>query len=240
MESREGEHERQYRFSLARFEAWALPRLARALPEWVMPDHLTVLGLIAATGIGVCYWLSNRDPAWLLGATALLIIQWYGDSLDGTLARVRRIQRPRYGFYLDHLVDAYSTLAIGFGLGISPYMLLSVGLGIVIAYLFMSINVYLETHVYGEFNLGYGFMGPTEVRVILIALNTAALIVGPGSFDVRGVPMTIFDFVGMLAFLAMFTLLSVRVGGNLRRLAALEPPGVVRAEEDEIRENEET
>lgn len=218
-----GEHRRISRFTLGAFERWALPRLARSLPDPVLPDHLTLLGLVAATGVAVSYLLTNLDPAWLWAASGLLVVQWYGDSLDGTLARVRGIQRPRYGFYLDHLTDAYSTLAIGLGLGLSPYMLLSVGLGIVIAYLVLSINVYLETHVYGEFDFGYGLVGPTEARVLLLALNTLALLAGPVPFRVAGIPMTAFDVAGMAAGLGMLGLLLVRARRNLRRLAALEP-----------------
>lgn len=219
-----GRHERVSRFTLQRFERWALPRLARALPEWVVPDHLTVLGLFASTCIAACYVLSNRHPAWLWGASLFLVVQWYGDSLDGTLARVRGIERPRYGFYLDHLTDAYSTVAIGLGLGLSPYMLLSVGLANVIGYLVLSINVYLETHVYGEFRFGFGRLGPTEARVILIALNTLALVIGPLPFRLLGAPATAFDLGGLLTVAAMLALLSGRVYANLRRLAALEPP----------------
>ena len=102
--------------------------------------------------------------SWLWVASALLVVQWLGDSLDGTLARVRGIQRPKYGYYLDHLVDAISTAAIGIGLGLSPYMLLSVGTLIVVAYLILSINVYLESFALGRFSLGYGYLGPTEIR----------------------------------------------------------------------------
>lgn len=226
--SGEGQHERTGGFALARFEAWALPKLAGALPGWIMPDHLTGLGLLASTGVGVCYMFSNRDLAWLWAASALLIVQWYGDSLDGTLARYRRIERPRYGFYLDHLTDAYSTLVVGLGLGFSPMMLLSVGLAIVIAYLLLSINVYLETHVFGKFTLGHGAIGPTETRLMLIALNTLAVIWSPLSFTVYGVPFTAYDVVGLAAVVAMLALLFVRAGGNLRTLAELEPPGVRR------------
>jgi phosphatidylglycerophosphate synthase len=221
----QGEHRRLYGFALARFEAWALPRLAAALPDRVMPDHLTGLGLLASTGIAVAYMLTNRDPAWLWVASALLVVQWYGDSLDGTLARYRRIERPRYGFYLDHLTDAYSTLAIGIGLGFSPYMLLSVGLAISIAYLLLSVNVYLETHVFGEFKLGHGIVGPTEARVLLIALNTAAAVLGPMRFRIGGVPFTPYDVLGLLGVAGMLVLLLTRASHNLKTLGALEPPG---------------
>jgi phosphatidylglycerophosphate synthase len=221
----EGQHKREYPFLLAGFEAWFLPRTARALPAWVTPDHLSILGLIAATGAAVSYALSNRDAAWLWGASGFLIVQWLGDSLDGTLARVRKIERPRYGYYLDHLLDAYSTLAIGLGLGLSPYMLLSVGLGISIAYLILSINVYLETHVYREFELGYGILGPTEARVLLLTLNTVAVLIGPLPFVAFGEGLTVFDAVGVAGLTIMVGLLSARVVKNLRRLGMMEPPG---------------
>src|SRR3954464_1002815 len=164
---------RQKTFLLARPETRVLEWMARRLPRRVMPDHLTALGVLAAIGIAAAYALSNRDPIWLWAASGLLVVHWLGDSLDGTLARVRRIERPRYGYYLDHLVDAVSTALIGIGLGLSPYMLLSVGTLIVVGYLVLSINVYLEAHTRGRFSIGYGFVGPTEMRLLLIALNTA-------------------------------------------------------------------
>ena len=104
------------------------------------------------------------------------MVQWFGDSLDGTLARVRGIERPTYGYYLDHLVDAIATAAIGIGLGLSPLMLLSIGTLIVVAYLILSINVYLESFAFGRFSIGYGYIGPTEIRLILIALNTVVAL----------------------------------------------------------------
>jgi archaetidylinositol phosphate synthase len=221
-----GEHERTSEFIFAPFERRVLPWLAARLPQWVLPDHLTLLGLAASTMIAIAYMLSNRNPLWLWGVSSALIIQWFGDSLDGNLARYRKIQRPRYGYYLDHLTDAYSTLAIGLGLGLSPYMLLSVGLAVVTAYLVLSINVYLETYVFNEFSFSYGRLGPTEVRVLLILLNTAAFLVGPGQFTLWGVGMTAFDIVGALIAVGMLLLLLGRASGNLRKLAALEPPNV--------------
>ncbi len=218
-----GKHQRTSEFLLARFERRVLPALANALPAWVVPDHMTLLGLAASTAVAVGYILTNRSAAWLWLVNGALVANWFGDSLDGTLARVRRIERPRYGYYLDHLTDAYSTLAVGLGLGFSPYMLLSVGLGIAVAYLVLSINVYLETHAFGEFAASYGRLGPTEVRLILIALNTAALIRGPLPFTVAGIGMTVFDVIGVAVALGMILLLLGRVAGNLRALARLEP-----------------
>jgi archaetidylinositol phosphate synthase len=215
------EAERQSTFILTRFERWALPRLAASLPRWMLPDHLTAIGVFGATVIAASYILSTRDPAWLWVANLGLVIHWFGDSLDGTLARVRKIERPRYGFYLDHLTDAYSTIAIGLGLGFSPYMLLSVALAIVIGYLVLSINVYLETHVFGKFRYGYGIVGPTEARVLLIALNILALLVGP--FHIYGVGVTAFDVLGIVIALTMGAMLLRRVVRNLRTLARDEP-----------------
>jgi archaetidylinositol phosphate synthase len=206
---------RSKQFLLARPEARVLEWIARRLPARVMPDHLTALGVLAALGIAAAYVLSNGDKAWLWAASALLVVHWLGDSLDGTLARVRKTERPRYGYYLDHLVDAFATAAIGIGLGLSPYMLLSVGLVIVIAYLILSINTYLETHAFGVFTLGYGRLGPTEARVLLIAVNTA-LALGAATFgilDVLGIGLAALMIAGLVA----------RAARNLKRLAELEP-----------------
>jgi phosphatidylglycerophosphate synthase len=224
-----GDAPRAKQFLLARHESRALEWIARRLPAWVMPDHLTALGILAAIGIASAYLLSNDSTAWLWAASALLVVHWLGDSLDGTLARVRRIERPKYGYYLDHLVDALATALIGLGLGLSPWMLLSVGLVIVIAYLVLSINTYLETYAFGVFTLGYGRVGPTEVRLALIVLNTLiALGVGLG-FEVAGLGLTVFDLIGLAIAALMIATLLGRAARNLRVLARQEPAGRVSA-----------
>ncbi|HEY7455354.1 MAG TPA: CDP-alcohol phosphatidyltransferase family protein [Thermoleophilaceae bacterium] len=206
---------RSKQFFLAVPEARVLEWIARRLPAWLKPDHLTALGVLAALGIAGAYVLSNGNEAWLWAASGLLVIHWLGDSLDGTLARVRKSERPRYGYYLDHLVDAFATAAIGIGLGLSPYMLLAVGLAIVVAYLILSINTYLETHAFGVFTLGYGRVGPTEARLMLIAVNTLLVlgILGNGLLDVLGIGLAAVMIVALIG----------RAGRNLRRLAELEP-----------------
>ena len=214
------EHTREKTFLLAGVEQRALQWLAPRLPSWVMPDHLTGLGVVAALGIAAAYVLSDADPVWLLFATALLVVHWFGDSLDGTLARVRRIERPTYGYYLDHMVDGLATAAIGVGLGLSGHMLLATGLVIVVAYLLLSINTYLETSAFGVFALGYGRFGPTEARVGLAALNVA-LFCGAG--------VQWLDVAGLAAAGGMVLMLLVRVARNLRVLAEREPAGRVRA-----------
>jgi archaetidylinositol phosphate synthase len=210
---------REKTFLLARPEGRLLEWIARRLPAWVMPDHLTALGVLAAIGIAVAYALSNGDPVWLWAASGLLVVHWLGDSLDGTLARVRRTERPKYGYYLDHLVDAIATALIGVGLGLSAYMLLVTGLVLVIAYLVLSINTYLETNTLGVFSLGYGRLGPTEARVGLIAINTVlALGVAP---VVSG--LSVLDVVVLGAAGVMMLALTVRAWRNLRELARREP-----------------
>ena len=214
---------REKTFLLARREARALEWIARRLPVGVKPDHMTALGVLAAFGIAAAYLLSNRDPAWLWAASALLVVHWLGDSLDGTLARVRKAERPTYGYYLDHLVDAVATVMIGLGLGLSPYVLLATGLAIVIAYLALSINTYLETHVFGVFSLGYGRLGPTEARLGLIALNVA-LALGLGlQTTVAGLGVTLLDAIGFGAVALMLGGLLWRATRNLRVLAEREP-----------------
>src|SRR5690606_13361386 len=154
------------------------------------------LGVVAALAVAVANQLSNDGSAWLWVASALLVVQWVGDSIDGTLARVRGIERPTYGYYLDHLVDAIATAAIGIGRGLSPFMLRSVGTLIVVAYLILSINVYLESFAFNRFSIGYGKIGPTEIRLILILLNTLLALDLVGlDFDVAGLDLTVFDLV---------------------------------------------
>jgi len=215
--------EREPTFLLARPEKRLLRWIAARLPRWILPDDLTALGVLAALAICGAYQLSNESAAWLWVASALLVVHWLGDSLDGTLARVRRIERPRYGFYLDHLVDAVSTAAIGIGLGLSPFMLLSVGTIVVVAYLVLSINVYLESYALGRFSIGYGLIGPTELRLVLIALNTALALHLGLDFSIGHLNMTVFDLVGLALAGTMIVLLMGRVARNLRELSRREP-----------------
>src|SRR5437762_4394188 len=214
---------REPNFLLARPEKRLLTAIAGRLPRWVLPDDLTALGVAAAIGICIAYLASGASHAWLWVASGLVVVNWLGDSLDGTLARVRGIERPRYGYYLDHLVDAIATACIGIGLGLSPFMLLSTGALIVVAYLMLSINVYLESYALGRFAIGYGRIGPTEVRLVLVALNVA-LALGAGlDFHLAGIGMTAFDVVGLGVAVVMCALMIGRAVANLRRLGAEEP-----------------
>jgi phosphatidylglycerophosphate synthase len=154
---------------------------------------------------------------------ALLVVQWLGDSLDGTLARVRHAERPRYGYYLDHLSDALSTALVGLGLGLTAHMHLTVALVLVVAYLALSINTYLETQALGVFRLGYGRLGPTEARIALMALLAAIALGAHASLPLLGQTLTLLDVVGLGAAGAMLVAGGARAFANLRVLALREP-----------------
>src|SRR5712692_2531442 len=209
-----GTHE--MRFLLAEPEGRMLRALAARVPRSIRSNHLTAIGMIGAAGAGVAYALTTYNPAWLWVASTMLVVNWLGDSLDGTLARVRGTQRPKYGYYLDHVVDAFSTAVIGLGIGLSPYVDLGLALGLVVVYLALSINVYLESSVFGVFKISYGRIGPTEVRLLLIALNTlVAFWPSPTSL--------VANWTLGVILAGMFALFVGRFARNLYRLAKLEP-----------------
>jgi phosphatidylglycerophosphate synthase len=196
---------------------------ARLPPAW-MPDHLTAIGVLGAFTVATGYALSPRHPGWLWLASLGLFLNWFGDSLDGTLARVRQIERPKYGYYLDHMVDAINTAIIGAGIGLSPYVSLPIAMLLVILYLCLSINVYLESSVFGQFDLGFGIFGPTEVRILLVLAN-AGLFAGALWAGLTGVEvLRIANIVlGLVCALMLYTVLA-RFRINLIRLTRLEPP----------------
>lgn len=213
---------RELTFLLAQPERRLLRAVAARLPRWATSDHLTLLGVLGAVATGAAYALTAYDVRWLWAASGALVLNWFGDSLDGTLARVRHAERPRYGYYLDHLVDAFSTAAVGVGIGLSPFVELEVALLLVVAYLALSINVYLETAVFGVFRLGYGRIGPTEARILLIVLNTLLLVSATqGGGLTQAVALS--NAVFLLLVGAMGVTLLARFIGNLHHLARLEP-----------------
>ena len=214
---------REMQFLLAGPEKRFLTALAAYVPRTIRSNHLTVFGTLGAVIAGAGYALSSRHPAWLWAASLGLAMNWLGDSLDGTLARVRQTQRPKYGYYLDHIVDAFSTTVIGLGIGLSPYVDVGIALGLVVAYLALSINVYLESTVFGIFRLAYGRIGPTEVRILLLLLNTA-VIVYEATTVTHSLSLSRVANWGMTAALVgMIGVLVARFVANLYRLAKLEP-----------------
>jgi archaetidylinositol phosphate synthase len=210
---------REKAFLLARPEQRLLEAIARRLPAWLLPDHLTALAVLAAAGFAAAGALSAHGTGWLWAAAGLLAMQWLGDSLDGTLARVRRAERPRYGYYLDHLADAVSTALIGLGLGLSPYMSLPIALVVVVAYLAASINTYLEAQAFGRMRLGYGRLGPTEARLVLLA--ALAAVASGAQVSLLGV--SLLDLGGLAVAGVLVVAVGVRAAANLRVLGRREP-----------------
>src|ERR1700733_7876928 len=153
---------------LAASEKRALIWMAERMPSWVNSDHLTALGFAAQIATGICYALAGRDRRMLLAAIACLAVNWFGDSLDGTLARVRQQQRPRYGFYVDHMVDILGTVALMCGLGFSGLLHWQVAIAMLVAFLVLSSESYLATYALSCFQLSQGIFGPTEIRILLI------------------------------------------------------------------------
>jgi len=216
--------QREMSFLLAGPERRLLRGIAARLPRSVMPDHLTAIGLLGALACGAGYALSSRHAGWLWLASAGLFVNWFGDSLDGTLARVRQIERPKYGYYLDHIVDAITTAAIGTGIGLSPFVALPIALANVILYLCLSINVYLESAVLGLFDMGYGIFGPTEMRLFLVLAN-AGLFAGTFWGDLSGPAVArVANVVCAIVCVGLAYALLARVRINLIRLARIEPP----------------
>lgn len=167
--------ERVHQSILSAVEKKTLIWLAQRIPAWVNSDHLTTLGFVSLAAVGASYWYSRHSKIGLALAAMFFILNWFGDSLDGTLARVRNRQRPRYGFYLDHVLDAFGSVFVFAGLALSGYMSERIAAGLLVAYLLLSIEVYLTTHTIGKFHLSFAAFSPTELRLLLIAGNIALL-----------------------------------------------------------------
>ena len=206
---------------LASVEKRLLIWLARRLPAAVNSDHLTSLGAVAMLGAGACYALAPAWPATLFAAVVMLAVNWFGDSLDGTLARVRRHERPRYGFYVDHVLDAVGILFLIGGLVAGGFMSLAPAAAFLIAYYLLTNEIALATHSLGTFKISYWKFGPTELR-ILLAIGTLQLVRSPWS-TIAGHRLLLFDIgatIGAAAVLITFIVAAVR---NTRTLYRLEP-----------------
>src|SRR5712664_277060 len=201
---------------VAAAEKHALLWLAARIPTGIGPDHLTILGLVAQVGAGVCYALASWNRYSLLGAIACLALNWLGDSLDGTLARVRQQLRPRYGFYVDHMVDTFGALALMGGLAMSGYMHPIIAIDLLIAFLMLSIQSYLATHALGEFRISFWRFGPTELR-ILLAVGNLALFWKPVAHPF-GVRFRLFDVGGAVGLAGMGLMLVAFTAQNTIRL----------------------
>jgi len=195
----------------ASLEKRALQWMATRTPRWVSSDQLTVLGLGAQIGAGIGYALARYQRLALLLVIACVVLNWFGDSMDGTLARVRGQQRPRYGFYVDHMVDVFGAVALMCGLGYSGFVHWQIAIAMLIAFLLLSSESYLATYTLSEFQLSQGMFGPTEIRLLLIVGNLA-LLRSPYSV-IFGHRWLLFDVGGVIAAIGMMgmaVLLTVR------------------------------
>jgi phosphatidylglycerophosphate synthase len=196
--------------------------MARRLPRWINSDHLTGLGFLALLGAGASYWYASCNEIGLWLVIVCLAVNWFGDSLDGTVARVRNQQRPRYGFYVDHILDALGTVALVGGMAASGYLSWPVASAALIAYLTLCIEVYLATYTLRKFRVSFAGFGPTELRIV-IAIGNLALLYG---FRTGWTPFgrfAIFDIGGVVATIGLVLILLVTIVRHTVQLYREEP-----------------
>ena len=206
---------------LAPIEKRTLVWLAERMPRRINSDHLTILALVAMLGAGLSYWWASANPLGLVAATVCLALNWFGDSLDGTLARVRQRQRPRYGFYVDHVIDEFGIALLIGGMSLSGYMSPWVAALLLIAYFMLTVEVFLATHVLGTFRMSFFKVGPTELRILLAVGNTVAL--WKPTSHVFGQEFPFFDIGGLIGAIGLALTLVLSAISNTRKLYRLEP-----------------
>jgi len=214
-------HKRVNDILLGPLERPALHWLAAHMPARVTPDTCTAIGVLGALLTMISYGLSNYSPNYLWLASLGLFINWFGDSLDGTLARYRDIERPRYGFYIDHVTDGVCQVMVFLGLGLTPYVSFNVACLALISYLLLSILVYVRTYVVGEFKISYGRLGPTESRALAVLLNTAMYFFGPQNNLFGQIKFSNYDMVVAALALLLLGFFINTATREARRLAAL-------------------
>ena len=205
-------------------EKKALVKMAEAMPKWVTSNMLTAVGTFGALVIAVGYFLSNYHIGFLWLASLGFVINWFGDSLDGTLARVRNIQRPIYGYYLDHTVDVVNELLMFVGAGLSPIIDMKVAIAAFIIYLFLTLNVSMNAHLRAEFKLTYLGLGPTEFRIIVIVLNTILFFCGAKVYE-----STAMELVTAIIPVVLAVIYVITVVKDLKYYADIDP---VKKEDD--------
>jgi archaetidylinositol phosphate synthase len=205
----------------ASIEKRALHWMAERAPQWLSSDQLTILGLSAQVGAGIFYALSRYNRCALLLVILCLALNWFGDSMDGTLARVRRQQRPRYGFYVDHMLDIFGSVALMCGLAGSGFLHWQTAIAMLIAFLLLSGESYLATYTLSCFQLSQGFFGPTEIRILLI-IGNFALLRSPYS-TLFGHKLLLFDLGGIIAAVCMFAMAIIVTARHTAQLYRQEP-----------------
>lgn len=201
---KDAKHKRVNDILLGPLERPALKWLSEHAPAWATPDFMTGVGIVGSLIIFASYCLTNLHPGFLWLASFGFFLNWLGDSLDGTIARYRHIERPKYGFYVDHVVDIFSQVLIFMGLGLSPYLRFEFAATTLIGYLMLSALVYIRTYVRGVFKISYGKLGPTEARMIAITANAVVFFVGKKDIiNLFGAPLTFYDLVGIFCSLLL-------------------------------------
>jgi archaetidylinositol phosphate synthase len=207
-------HTRVNNILLGQIERPTLKWLAVHSPKWMNPDIYTAIGAFGSVIILVGYILCRFNPSFFWLATFGFIVNWYGDSMDGTLARYQHIERPIYGFFVDHTIDAIGQVLIFVGLGLSPYVSFNMACLTLVAYLLMSVLVYIRSYATGEFKISYGMLGPTEARAIAILLNTAMFFFGKQNWHINisllgNIIINPYDlFVGAIGLLLLYFFLT--------------------------------
>jgi archaetidylinositol phosphate synthase len=200
-------HIREHASLLADLEKRALLWMAHRMPAWVNPDHLTLLGLLSMLMAGASFWAASWNKMALLLVVVSLALNWFGDSLDGTLARVRNRQRPRYGWYVDHVIDIIGTSFLLGGLALSGYMAPMVAMGLLAAFMMVEAEVFLATHVQGVFRLSFMKLSPTELR-ILLSIGTLFLFYIPWVKIIGNGPFRLFDVGGIVSIVGLVFVLT--------------------------------
>jgi phosphatidylglycerophosphate synthase len=195
--------------------------MAQRAPRWLTSDQLTALGLTAQIGAGACFAFAAWNRLWLLGVCVCLALNWLGDSLDGTLARVRQQQRPRYGFYVDHMVDIFGSVALMCGMACSGFVHWQVAIAMLIAFLLLAAESYLATHTMGCFQMSQGLFGPTELRILLIIGNVALL--RSAYSHLFGHTWLLFDVGGVIGAAGMFAMALITTAHHTAQLYRQEP-----------------
>lgn len=197
------DHSRVINTLLGKFEKNFLFWLASKTPPCITSDQMTILGVVSSLFIALFYYLTNYSKYFLWAASFCFILNWIGDSLDGTLARYRKKERPKYGFFIDHTLDVISEMSVFMGIGLSPYINFEYALLALIGYLILSVYVYVKTFVTGIFQLSFGKLGPTEMRVFIIILNAILFYFGALEFSIFSYKLNLLNLVGLFLFIGM-------------------------------------
>ncbi len=217
-----GTHIREHRSVLAAAEKRTLVWIAERLPRWINSDHLTALGAFAMVGTGAAFAAASLAPWFLLFVPITLAINWFGDSLDGTVARVRNAQRPRYGYYLDHVVDVANTAVLFSGLAVSGLASPWIACALLVTYLMVAAESFLATHSLGVFRISFAGIGPTELR-ILLSIGALAVIVKPMVNPFGLGAFQLFDVGGLVGAVGMLGVFVLNMTRNTAELYRAEP-----------------